>query len=68
MKREEVEKDLEIFFPRCRKKHENNDCPLVTIEICGICVDKHDIDKCQFLPPLKEFLRGEGLEELMDPL
>ena len=31
MKREEAEKAMTVFFPRCRKKHEKSECPLDTM-------------------------------------
>lgn len=53
MKKEEAEKTLVIFYPRCRMKHDNNECPLDVVDVCGICVDKNPIDKFHFLLPLK---------------
>ena len=67
MKTKEAEKALVVSCPRCRKKHENNECPLDVVDVCGICADNHPTDKCRFLSPLKVVLRGEGLEGPMEP-
>ena len=68
MKREEVENDLDIFCPKCRKKHEKNDFPLDTMEVYEIYADKHPTKKFPFPTPLKYILRGEAIEEHMEPL
>lgn len=68
MKRQEPEKALAFFFPKCRKKHEKNECPLDAIEVYGILSDKHPCDKFPFLPPLKCVLTGETPREIGEPL
>lgn len=45
MKRGEVEKALAIFYPRCRKNHEKNECPLDIVEVCAICANKNQTEK-----------------------
>ena len=42
---------LSIFCPKCRKKHPLKECPLNTIQICGLCTSNHKIDD---FPRLKE--------------
>ena len=42
---------LSIFCPKCRKKHPLKECPLNTVEICGLCTSNHKNDDC---PRLKE--------------
>lgn len=66
MKREEAEKALAIFFPKCKKKHERNEFPMDIVEIRGIFYEKHPTDKCPFLPPLKCVLIGASLEKLVN--
>jgi hypothetical protein len=58
MRREEDEKALVVLCPKFKKKHEKNECPLDTVEICGIYSDKHPTDKFPFLSPLKSVLTG----------
>lgn len=45
MKREEAKKGLAIIFPKCRKKHENNEYPLDRVKIYGIYSNKHATDR-----------------------
>lgn len=61
MKREEIEKYLLVFYPKCRKKHDKNGCPLYVVDVCVICIDKNPTNKFPFMTPLKAILRGEGL-------
>ena len=68
IKTKKVEKELAIFFPHYRNKHVRNKCPLDTMEIYGICVEKHAMESFPFLPPLKEILKSQGLGETMEPL
>ena len=50
---------LSIFCPICRKKHPLKECPLNTVEICGLCTSNHKTDDC---PRLKE-LQAARVEE-----
>ena len=65
MNKEEDKKDLAIFSPWCRKKHDKNESPLDIVENFGLYVDKHTTNKLPFLPPLKVLLWGEGPKEPM---
>lgn len=60
MKRKESEKALVIFCYKCRRKHDNNQCPLDVVDFHGICSNKHPTDKYPFLPPLKHVLTRES--------
>jgi len=63
-KKEEVEKALAIFFPRCTRRHPRNECPLNLIEIFSIYEENHSTDKCPSLPGLKYVYQGiEGVNE-----
>ena len=64
MKKEEVEKSLAIFFPKCRKKHVKNEFPLNTVEVCGICEENYATRIWPSLPALKAMF--EGSEENME--
>ena len=44
-KKEEVERALAIFCPRCTRRHPRNECPLNLIEICLLCEEKNSTDK-----------------------
>lgn len=68
MKREEAKKDLVLFYPRCKMKHENNECFLDTVEVCGIWFDKYPIEKFLLLSPLKCIMIGGFLGESIKPL
>ena len=35
-KKEEVERALAIFCPKCRRKHPKNECPLHSVEVCFV--------------------------------
>jgi len=43
-KQAEVEWNLVIFYPRCRKKHSHNECPLDAVQVCSICTKDHSIE------------------------
>jgi len=36
-KKEEEEKALAIFYPRCKRRHPRKECPLNLIEIYPVC-------------------------------
>lgn len=57
-KKEEAERALAIFFPRCTRRHPSNECPLNLIEICLVYQEIHSIDKCPSLPRLKFVYQG----------
>jgi hypothetical protein len=51
-KQNQVEKSLAIIYPKCTKNHARNECPLNTMEICGICAIKNKISQCPSLSSL----------------
>lgn len=65
-KREEVERSLTIFFPRCSKRHPRNECPLNVIGIFFVCEEKYSTGKFPSLPSLKLVYQGAegGMEQL----
>ena len=63
-KQEEAERALAIFFPRCTRKHPNNECPLHSIEVCFVCENDHPTDQCPSLPRIKAaYQRTKGATE-----
>jgi len=61
-KQMELEKNMAIFCPRCRKKHPPRECPLNSMEECAICELSHAASSCLFLPRLKAVFQGTGEE------
>eukprot|EP00253_Pinus_taeda_P014007 PITA_14007 len=61
-KQMEVEQNLAIFCPRCRKKHSHKECPLDTVQTCAICTRDHSTESCPSLPGLKAIYK-EAEEE-----
>jgi len=49
-KQEEVERALAIFYPRCTRRHPQNEFPLNSIEVCSVCEENHCMGKCPSLP------------------
>lgn len=54
MKQEEVEKELDIFFLKCQKRHPQNKCPLSNIKISALFEEQHPTNKCPSFPGLKD--------------
>lgn len=52
-KKEEEERALAIFCPRCTRRHPRIECPLNLIEICSVYEENHSIDKFPSLPGLR---------------
>ena len=52
-KQVEAEQNLEIFYPRCRKKHNHKECSLHAVQICAICTKDHLMESCPSLHGLK---------------
>eukprot|EP00253_Pinus_taeda_P003983 PITA_03983 len=61
-KQMEVEQNLAIFCPMCRKKHSHKECPLDTVQTCAICTRDHSTESCPSLPGLKAVYK-EAKEE-----
>lgn len=40
-KQAEAEQNLEIFYPKCRKKHSHKESPLDAVQVCAICTKDH---------------------------
>ena len=49
----ELDRTMAIFYPMCRKKHPERECPLNSIEECAICELNHATSSCPSLPGLK---------------
>eukprot|EP00253_Pinus_taeda_P017765 PITA_17765 len=62
-KQMEVEQNLAIFCPRCRKKHSHKECPLDTVQTCAICIRDHSTEICPSLPGLKAGNKTVQIEE-----
>lgn len=65
-KQAEVEKNLAIFCPRCRKKHIHKECPLDTVQVYAICTKDHSTENCPSLLGLKVVHRE--VEEETEPV
>ena len=57
-KQEEEERVVDLFYPRCTRKHSRNECPLNVVEVCIVCEENHAIEKCHSLPGLKVVYQG----------
>ena len=44
---------LTIFGSRCKKRLPLKNFPLNVVSLCGLCVEKHEIDSCPALPGLQ---------------
>jgi len=61
-KKEEEERGLVFFFPRCTRRHPRNECPMNLIDIYLVSKENHSIDNCPSLPGLKFVYQGiEGV-------
>ena len=65
-KKEEAERALAIFCPRCTRKHPKNECPLHSVEVCFACEDDHPINQCPTLLRFKAMY--QGTESATEPL
>jgi len=65
-KEEEVERALDIFCPRCTRRHPQNECPLSSIEVFSVCEEDHSTDKCPSLLKLQDVY--QGAEGAIEPL
>lgn len=61
-KQAEVEQNLAILCPICRKKHSHKECPLDAIQVCAICTKDHSMESYPSLPGLKAVYK-EAKEE-----
>ena len=52
-KNEEQDQTLAIFCPKCTKKHPLRECPLDSIQVCGICMGNHSTENCLKLKKLQ---------------
>jgi len=53
-KQAKAEKNLAMFYPRYRKKHNHKECPLDVVQVCVICTKDHSTENCPSPPSLKE--------------
>jgi len=61
-KKEEEERALAIFLPRCTRRHPRNECSLNCVKIRSVCEENHSTDKCPSLPGIKAAYQGaEGV-------
>ena len=52
-RQEEEDATLQIFCPKCRKRHPLKECPLNTIVVCALCTKKHSTESCLALPKIQ---------------
>lgn len=57
-KKDEEERALAIFCPKCTRSHSRNECPLNVIEVCSVCEENHATYKFPSLPSLKYVYQG----------
>ena len=57
-----LEQNLVVFCPRCRKKHNQQECPLDMVQTCAICTKDHATDHFPSLPRFKVVFKEEGEE------
>eukprot|EP00253_Pinus_taeda_P014105 PITA_14105 len=57
-KKEEAERALAIFCPRCTRRHPKNECPLHSVEVCFVCEEDHSTNQCPTLPGFKAMYQG----------
>ena len=48
---------LNVFCPKCRKKHSLKELPLDKVEVCQLCEMNHDTKEFSSLPQVKEVLQ-----------
>ena len=65
-KKEEAERDLAIFYPRCMRNHPKNECPLHSVEVCFFCEGTHHTNQCPTLLGFKSMY--QGTEATTEPL
>lgn len=59
--KQEVKKAaIAVFCSKCRHKHVERECPLNTIEVCGIYTLEHPTEKCPSLPSLQAIYKGNA--------
>jgi hypothetical protein len=49
-KQEEEKATMNIFFPRCRRKHSSRECPLDNISVFVLCTQDHSTKRFPSLP------------------
>ena len=54
---------MSIFFPRCRTKHPQRECPLNNIFVCDICIEEHPTDNCPSFPGLQDIYKSGDVAE-----
>ena len=54
---------MSIFYPWCRTKHPQRECPLNNISICHICTEEHLTDKCPSFPGLQAIYKSGDVGE-----
>ena len=57
-KKEEAERALAVFCPRCTRRHPKNECPLHSVEVCFVCEEDHSTNQCPTLPGFKAMYQG----------
>ena len=63
-KQEEAKRDLDIFCPRCTRKHPRDECPMHSLEVCFVYEEYHPTNQCPSLPRLKApYQRVKGATE-----
>jgi len=62
-KQAEVEQNLVIFYPICKKKHSHKECTLNMVQTCAMCTKDHATKSFPSLLGLKEIYK-EAEEEI----
>ena len=56
-RQEEEDATLQIFCPKCRKRHPLKECPLNTIGVCALCTEKNSTESLPALPEIQDIYK-----------
>jgi hypothetical protein len=54
---------MNIYFPRCKRKHSLRECSLDNISVCGFCIEDHSTKKCRSFPGLLAIYKSGDTRE-----
>ena len=61
-RQDEEQAAMSIFYPRCRTKHPQRECPLKNIYVCHICIE-HPTDNFPSFPRLQAIYKSGDVAE-----
>ena len=68
IRQEEEDRDLNICFPKCRKRHPLKRYPLDKVETCLLCDQDHPTKDFPSLPGLKAIYKEAGADAVSKPV